>query len=126
MKQSITLWSLLCLIATPLISFAQNGTNNRFLFTTDLNGEQEVPDVTTDARGIAAILVSEDRTTMTVHAVFSGLSGPVTGCHIHTGAEGVNGPVFVNFSNDVTGNRLRADIPVTADFLSKAFKMNCT
>jgi len=122
MKQSITLWILLCLIATTLISFAQNGTNNRLLFTTDLNGQQEVPDVTTDARGIATILISEDRTTMSVHAVFSGLSGPITGCHIHTGVDGVNGPVFVNFSNDVTGNRLRADIPVTANFLSKAFK----
>lgn len=122
MKKSVTLWILLCLITTPFISTAQTGTNNRFLFTTDLNGEQEVPSVTTNARGIATILLSEDRTTMSVHAVFSGLSGPVTGCHIHTGAEAVAGPVFIDFSDDVSGNRLRADLPVTAEFLSKAFK----
>ena len=122
MKQSITLWSLLCLIATPLVSIAQTGTNNRLLFTTDLNGGQEVPAVATDARGIATILISEDRTTMSVHAVFSGLSGSVTGCHIHTGGEGVAGPVFVNFSNNVTGNRLRAEIPIPADFMSRALK----
>ncbi len=122
MKKSLTLWSLLCLIATPLVSIAQTGTNNRLLFTTDLNGGQEVPAVATDARGIATILISEDRTTMSVHAVFSGLSGSVTGCHIHTGGEGVAGPVFVNFSNNVTGNRLRAEIPIPADFMSRALK----
>lgn len=122
MKQSLYFWNLLCLIATPLLAIAQTGTNNRLLFTTDLNGGQEVPAVQTDARGIATILISEDRTTMSVHAVFSGLSGPVTGCHIHTGGESVAGPVFVNFSNNVTGNRLRAEMPIPADFMRKALK----
>jgi CHRD domain/Secretion system C-terminal sorting domain len=122
MKQSsFFLLLLFVLIGSNPLS-AQFGTTNRLLFTTDLNGQQEVPAVTTDARGIATVFLSEDRTTMSIHAVFSGLSGPITGCHFHTGAEAVAGPVLIGLTDKVFGNRLRADIPVTTEFLSRALK----
>ena len=103
------------------LSFAQ-GPNNRLLFVADMTGGQEVPPVATNARGVATFLLSEDRTTLTVHGVFSGLSGPITGCHIHTGVVGVNGPVSTNFSTNVDNNSLHATIPVPANFLSKGLK----
>jgi len=59
---------------------------------------------------------------MSVHAVFSGLSGPITACHFHAAAEAVSGPVLIGLNTNIVGNRLRADIPVTAEFLSKALK----
>lgn len=98
------------------------GKNNRLLFVANLNGEQEVPAVVTDARGIATFLFSEDLSTISVHGVFSGLSGPITGCHVHDGVEGVTGPVFTNFSSNLDGHSLRAEIPVPTDFLSKGLK----
>ncbi len=122
MKKSLTRLSMLSMLFMSLISSAQVGSNNRLLFTTDLNGQQEVPSVTTDARGIATILISEDLTTMSIYAVFSGLSGAITGCHIHDGIDGVAGPVLISLTNDLSGNRLRAEIPATANILSKLLK----
>lgn len=92
------------------------------LFTTDLNGSQEVPAINTDARGIATLLLSEDRTAMHLHAVFSGLSGPITGCHIHDAAAGANGPVLIDVTSKVEGNSLTAHLAVTPGFLAKALK----
>lgn len=122
MKQILLSLPLLfaLILANPLT--AQFGTTNRILFTTDLNGQQETPSVNTEARGIATVFLSEDRTTMSVHAVFSGLSGPITGCHFHTGAEAVAGPILIGLTDKIFGNRLRGDIPVTSEFLSKALK----
>lgn len=122
MKQSFFFLLLLFVLIGSNPLSAQFGTTNRLLFTTDMSGQQEVPSVTTDARGIATVFLSEDRTTMSIHAVFSGLSGPITGCHFHTGAEAVNGPVLINLTSNIVGNRLHADIPVTAAFLSSALK----
>lgn len=113
---------LLVLVLSQTALRAQFGTNNRLLFTTDLAGQQEIPAVTTDARGIATVLISEDRTTMSIHAVFSGLSGPITNCHFHIGTDSEVGPVTIPLFGNITGNRLRADIPVTADFLANALK----
>lgn len=105
------------------LSFSQTlNSNNRLMFYTDLNGQEETPAVTTNARGIATVLISEDLTTMTVNAVFSGLSGPITGCHFHNEAQGVAGPVVVNLSGDINGNRLRAEMPVPAGFLEQLLK----
>lgn len=99
---------------------AAQGKNNRLLFVANLTGDQETPAVTTNARGVATVLLSEDGTALRVHGVFSGLSGAITGCHFHFAAEGVNGPVTTNFTTNIKGNTLRADIPVPANFLSRA------
>ncbi|HRJ15040.1 MAG TPA: CHRD domain-containing protein [Saprospiraceae bacterium] len=100
---------------------AQIFRNNRILFTTDLNGGQVIPSVNNSARGIVTVLISEDRTHISINGVFHGLSGPVTACHIHTGSPTANGPVLINLSNNVSGNRLRADIPIPTVFWQKAF-----
>ncbi|HRF40506.1 MAG TPA: CHRD domain-containing protein, partial [Saprospiraceae bacterium] len=86
-----------------------------------LNGGQVIPSVNNSARGIVTVLISEDRTHISINGVFHGLSGPVTACHIHTGSPTANGPVLINLSNNVSGNRLRADIPIPTVFWQKAF-----
>ncbi len=95
MKQSIPFVLMLFVLIGAHSLQAQFGTTNRLLFTTDLTGQQEVPSVTTDARGIATVFLSEDRTTMSIHAVFSGLSSPITACHFHVGRIGVSGPALI-------------------------------
>lgn len=109
---------LFTLISTFSLS-AQLAPANRLLFVADMSGDQEVPSVTTSARGLVTFLVSEDRSTISVYGVFTGLSGPITACHIHTGVQGVAGPVYMHFTNNIADNRLRAEVSLPADFLSK-------
>ncbi|MBK0403768.1 CHRD domain-containing protein [Adhaeribacter sp. BT258] len=71
-----------------------------------LNGLQEVPPVATTATGIGTFLLSQDRSKIKVHVIFEGLSGAVTGAHLHTGAIGVSGPVVLNLTTMVSGNEI--------------------
>ncbi|MBC7776171.1 MAG: CHRD domain-containing protein [Phycisphaerae bacterium] len=121
MKVRSCLFSLLFSFILPNLVSAQ-GPNNRLLFVADLTGGQEVPSVTTAARGVATFLFSEDLSTITVHAVFSGLSGPITASHVHSGIEGISGPVFTNFSSNIDNHSLNATITNPVGFLAKALR----
>ncbi len=57
----------------------------------NLTGAQEVPPVTTNARGAAAVTVNDAG--ITFNATVTGLSGPIQAAHFHNAAPGVNGPV---------------------------------
>ena len=87
-------------------------------FVAELNGDNEVPAVATDALGLATIYIGEDRTSATINVTVSGLSGPITGAHIHDGVEGTNGPVVLPLT--VIGNRIQMDIDgITSGQLEK-------
>ncbi len=59
-----------------------------------LNGAQEVPAVETEAEGAGKfVLTRSDRSKLKYQVVLEGLSGPVTGAHIHLGAVGEEGAV---------------------------------
>ena len=119
MRTTSNFIALLLFLLTAISATAQFGTNNRILFVANMTGQQEVPAVNTAARGVVTFLFSEDRSTISVHGVFTGLSGPITACHIHTGVEGVSGPVLTNFTPNLSGNRVRAEIAVPAGLLAK-------
>jgi len=63
-----------------------------------LTGAQEVPASGSTATGVVAVTTNSTLNTMTVH-VNSALAG-VVGSHLHTGAAGVNGPIFINLAQD--------------------------
>ena len=69
-----------------------------------LNGDQENPPVVTDASGIAIFNLSKTGMMVNYNVVVSGLSGPITGAHLHLAPAGQNGNVVVNLTNDVNGN----------------------
>ncbi len=117
MKKLTTL--LLALL--PWLALAQVA-NSRILFVSNLNSQQEAPPVNNNARGVVSFLVSDDLGFLRIHGVFNGLSGPITGCSLHTGAEATSGPVFLDLSSQIEGNTLRADIPMPAGFMSKALR----
>lgn len=75
-----------------------------------LTGGNEVPPVTTNAVGIASLIIDEDRSTAVFNASFNGLSGPITGAHIHQGNAEENGDVVFNLSDGIVGNRIQFDI----------------
>lgn len=103
--------------------------SNDLLITARLNGEQEVPAVTTDALGVASFMVNDARNEITVNVSVNGLSGPITGIHIHEGAVGENGGVVIALNDFVVGNRVQAVLTeITADemkkFLTGAYYLN--
>jgi hypothetical protein len=58
-----------------------------------MTGAAEVPPVATQATGTVMASLNAERTTLTLTATTTGLSGAITGAHIHKGAETESGPV---------------------------------
>ncbi|WP_310391697.1 CHRD domain-containing protein [Hymenobacter sp.] len=93
------------LLAAPLVASADH-LRPHLLLSARLSGDQEVPAVTTTAQGVAGFTLNETRDTLFVQAAFNGLSGAITGAHLHEGAVGATGPVIINLVPIVRGNRL--------------------
>ena len=95
----------LLLLAAPMVASADH-LHAHLLLTARMDGAQEVPALTNAGQGVAGFTLNETRDTLFVQAAFSGLSGPITGAHIHDGAPGVAGPVTTNLLMMVRGNRM--------------------
>lgn len=81
-----------------------------------LDGAQEVPPVSTSAKGEATITVNDDKTlsgSMTTTGV------DATMAHIHHGAAGQNGPIIVPFEKKADGEWA---LPSNASFTDEQFK----
>jgi len=106
---------LLWLTALPFLLTAQN---SRLAFTAHLEGTQEVPPVVGTAQGLVTVTLSADLKTMSIHGVFSGLTGPATAAHFHVGLPGANGPVVLGLTDlFIGGNRLAGSKPLSAILL---------
>lgn len=75
--------------------------NGNIGFDTWLNGDQEVPPLSSSAWGHASIQLTPGLDTLWYHVVLHDLSGPVTGIHLHMAEAGMNGSVVLNMSSDV-------------------------
>ena len=93
------------LLAAPLAASADH-LRPHLLLTARLSGAEEVPAVNTPAQGVAGFTLNATRDTLFIQAAFSGLSGAITGVHVHDGAPGVAGPVITSLVSKVRGNRL--------------------
>ncbi len=99
------------------------------LIASKLTGDQEVPAVTTNAVGVTSFLINENRDEITVNVSVNGLSGPITGIHVHEGAAGTNGGVVFNLTPFVVGNRVKTTLTEfteeqLATFLSGGYYLN--
>lgn len=103
---------LFTIITTALTSYAAIAVQlgNRLLLTAKLNGAQESPAVTTNAIGVGSFLLNAAHDSLCVDVTVTGLSGPITGAHIHTGAAGISGPVLKDLSTFVNGNSIKTVI----------------
>ena len=61
-------------------------------FRAPLSGDEEVPPVETDARGLATFQLNNDNTQLRYRLIAANIED-LTMVHIHLGAKGVNGPV---------------------------------
>ncbi len=71
-------------------------------FVAVLSGDNEVPPVDTQARGLAKFQLDKGGSELSYKLIASNIVG-VTQAHIHCGAEGVNGPVVVFLFGFVAG-----------------------
>lgn len=117
MKKQYTLLFFSLFICAFTTLFAGN-KDGKILMYARLSGANEVPAVNTNAKGLVTFMLAEDYKTMTINGVFDSLSGPITGCHFHTGAIGVNGPVTVNLMSLVNGNQIDGKITVNKALLA--------
>ncbi|UOG76771.1 CHRD domain-containing protein [Hymenobacter tibetensis] len=83
-----------------------------------LDGDQEVPPVSTDAFGIGIFTLSQDKTKLKFQATATDLSGPITMAHFHTGAFGTVGPPVVDLLPFVSGNTVSGEITPNAAFIT--------
>ncbi|MCT4559885.1 MAG: CHRD domain-containing protein [Crocinitomicaceae bacterium] len=87
--------------------------NAAIMFDAFLNGAQEVPAVSTTATGTASFSLNSTMTAITFMVQVDGLSGAITGAHLHEGTAGNNGPVVVDLSTSVVGNVMAGTITGT-------------
>ena len=79
-----------------------------------LSGAQEVPPAATSGTGMAEIQHDPATNKIRWRVTHSGLSGPVTGAHIHgPAAAGANAGVVVPFSGDLTKSPLTGEATIT-------------
>ncbi|HEY9840151.1 MAG TPA: CHRD domain-containing protein [Candidatus Obscuribacterales bacterium] len=98
-------------------------TTNK-VFSIGLEGTQEVPAVTTNAQGAALIMLSSDHKRLTLKGKANNLSGPIVGAHIHSGPEGLSGPVVKDLSVNgsefsLTWTNSDQAQPLTPDLVTK-------
>lgn len=93
------------LVTTSVTTYADH-LSQKLMVSARLSGAQEVPAVTTNANGVASFFMNASMDTMCVNISVNGLSGPITGIHVHDGEAGTNGPVLTNLTPYVSGNRI--------------------
>ncbi len=99
--------SALVLMASTIFA---NHLSGNLLFSARFSGAQEVPAVETDATGVGSFFLNASMDTLCLTITVNGLSGPITGAHIHEGMVGMNGGVLVGFTDNIEGNSIRTTI----------------
>lgn len=79
-----------------------------------LSGAQEVPPATSQGRGTAEVQYNSETRTITWKVNYSGLSGPLTGAHIHgPAATGANAGIVVPFTGNVNAPPIQGQATLT-------------
>lgn len=115
MRQILPLF-LTLFLAFPL---SAQRTDGRIFLQGRLLGAREVPAVNTIAKGLFTVFIEEDYSTITVNGLVDSLSGPITICHIHDGGVGVSGPVIVDLTTKIKGNRIYGKTTVSKAIIKK-------
>lgn len=102
---------LLAILFSPKDLKAENG---QMMFVAIMQGFDVLPPNLSDGKGLITLLFSEDRKEVFIHGAFTNLSGPAKACHIHIGSSDTTGPVVVDLSALISGNRIKGALPLQA------------
>lgn len=126
MKKTITKLCLFLAMVLPLVVQADH-LSNSLQMTARMNGANEVPAVSTDAQGLGIFTLNDAKDALNINISVSGLSGDITGIHIHEGAAGTNGGVVHDLSPFINGNRIQTTFTDLTDldkFLGGDYYLN--
>jgi hypothetical protein len=84
--------------------------SDQLLLSAQMDGSQEVPAVIINAVGVTTLSLNATRDTICLRMTVTGLSGSITGAHVHEGAVGVNGPVLFDITPFFNGTTAIATI----------------
>lgn len=97
------------------------GARADFTVTAPLLGSTEVPTNTSTASGLASFTYHTAANDLTYDVTYQGLSGPLTGAHIHFGSPTERGPIILPLttnttatSGELTGTLTSADLTPAA------------
>ncbi len=105
----------------------QFATSNKLAFDMRLDAAQETPPTASTATGLGIMTVNGAMDTLWYDVVFDSLTATPTSAHFHIGAEGVPGPVVIDISSSISGNRISGfitDPAIPADFINNALMGN--
>lgn len=94
------------LVAMAFVAACESSTDvqGSTTYGATLSGASEVPAVTTTATGVVSASLHPTNGTLSYSVTWTGLSGTVTGAHIHgPAAAGVNANVIIDFAAPPTG-----------------------
>ncbi|HEY3385345.1 MAG TPA: CHRD domain-containing protein [Saprospiraceae bacterium] len=115
----IVFFLLICLMAFFNQVRAEH-LSSHLQFSARMSGSQEVPEVVSDAQGVAVFTLDKNKTTIYFNVSLNNLSGPITGMHIHEAPAGTNGPVIINLVPFLNGNRAKGALKnITPATISK-------
>jgi len=81
-----------------------------YSFPVMLSGSQNTPPLATNAYGVGVFNLSKDFSKIKFNIITQGLSGAITGAHLHFGMPGVAGPIAISISTNVNGDEISGDI----------------
>lgn len=91
------------------------------IYHATLSGEQSVPAVTTDGRGLLTFLFNADRSKVAVSGLLTRLEGEVTGAALHLGKPGETGSELLDLMPITIGRRVQGELTVTPDLFRHLF-----
>ncbi|MEN9415968.1 MAG: hypothetical protein RLZ62_2272 [Bacteroidota bacterium] len=89
----------------------------QLIFHAELKGEEQIPAVSTAARGLITIMYSPDRTKVSVTGLFVDMEGDITDVSLHIGKTGETGSQIVDLMPLLNFRRLYGEIEVPAALL---------
>lgn len=107
MKKTIYTLLIACLFSGSV--FAQLP---HLIFHAELVGSEQIPAVSTDARGLITLMYSPDRSKVTVSGLLVGMEGTVNGITLHIGQTGETGAAIVDLMPVLHGPRLYGEVEV--------------
>ncbi|TNE52589.1 MAG: CHRD domain-containing protein [Bacteroidetes bacterium] len=107
MKKTILSFLLACFLAGGV-----SAQLTHLIFHAELVGSEQIPAVTTDARGLITLMYSPDRSKVTVTGLLVGMEGDVNGITLHLGKTGEVGAAIVDLMPVLHGPRLYGEVTV--------------
>ncbi len=123
MKKATKILTLMFALGSIFTASKADHLADRLLFSSRLNGANITPvAVSTNASGVAGFMLNNTRDTLYMNFSATGLSGNITGFHIHEGTDKQNGPVILDLDAGLVGNYAQARIALTPALLTKFIK----